>query len=128
MSSEFDRQNLISIFVLEASDGLDALTKALHPPDGAVPTVQDLAEQYIVAHRICGAAALYGFSGVAQLAEYLEMLLEQTTPILPAEWDRTVDSMRNITQSLQRIVRTIGQGGVEDAEAVERCWASIKQR
>lgn len=128
MSSEFDRQNLISIFVLEASDGLDALTKALHPPDGAVPTPQELVDQYIVAHRICGAAALYGFSGVAQLAEYLETLLEQATPIPTAEWNRAVDSMRNITQSLRVIVRTIGQGGAEDAEAVERCWASIKQR
>ncbi|MDF0666973.1 MAG: Hpt domain-containing protein [Nitrospira sp.] len=128
MSSEFDRQNLISIFVLEASDGLDVLTKALHPPDGAVPTPQDLADQYIVAHRICGAAALYGFSGVAQLAEYLEMLLERATPTLSAEWDRTVGSMRTITESLQGIVRAIGQGGVEDAEAVERSWASIKQR
>ncbi len=127
MSSEFDRQNLISIFVLEASDGLDALTKALHPPDGALPTPQDLADQYIVAHRICGAAALYGYSGVAQLAEYLETLLERATQISVVEWDRTVDSMRNITQSLQAIVRTIGQGGTEDTEAVKSCWASIKR-
>jgi len=128
MSSEFDRQNLISIFVLEASDGLDALTKALHPPDGAIPTPKELTDQYIVAHRICGAAALYGFSGVAQLAEYLETLLEQTTPVPMAQWDQTVDLMRNITQSLQLIVRTIGQGGAEDAEAIERCWTLIKQR
>lgn len=127
MSSEFDRQNLISIFVLEASDGLDALTKALHPPGGAVPTPHELADQYIVAHRICGAAALYGFSGVAQLAEYLERMLEHTS-IPPAEWDRAVNSMRNITQTLRVIVRGIGQGGAEDTEAVERCWASIKQR
>lgn len=128
MSSEFDRQNLISIFVLEASDGLDVLTKALHPADGAVPTPQELADQYIIAHRICGAAALYGFSGVAQLAEYLEMLLEHATPIPTAQWDRTIESMRTITQSLRIIVRAIGQGGVEDKEAIDRCWASIKQR
>ena len=128
MSSEFDRQNLISIFVLEASDGLDALTKALHPPKDAVPTPQELADQYIVAHRICGAAALYGFSGVAQLAEYLEMQLEQATPISAAEWDRTVGSMRNVTQSLREIVQAIGQSDVEDGEAVKRCWASIKQQ
>lgn len=128
MSSEFDRQNLISIFVLEASDGLDALTKALHPHDGAIPAPNELTDQYIVAHRICGAAALYGFSGVAQLAEYLETLLEQTTPVPTARWDQTVDLMRNITQSLRVIVHTIGQSGAEDAEAIERCWTSIKQR
>ncbi|CUS39018.1 hybrid sensor histidine kinase/response regulator [Candidatus Nitrospira nitrificans] len=128
MSSEFDRQNLISIFVLEASDGLDALTKALHPPDGRVPGPQELTDQYITAHRICGAAALYGFSGVAQLAEHLETLLEQVTPTPMAHWDHAVDSMRNITHSLHGIVRVIGQGGVEDVEAVARCWASITQR
>lgn len=128
MTSEFDRQNLISIFVLEASDGLDVLTKALHPPDGAVPTTHDLTDQYIVAHRICGAAALYGFNGVAQLAEYLERLLEHVTPIPAGQWERTVDLMRSITKSLQAIVSAIGQGGIEDVEAVERCWMSIKQR
>jgi len=128
MSSEFDRQNLISIFVLEASDGLDALTKALHPPDGRVPGPQELTDQYIIAHRICGAAALYGFSGVAQLAEHMETLLEQVTPTPMAQWDQTIDLMRNITRSLQGIVRTIGQGGAEDVEAVARCWTSIKQR
>ena len=128
MSSEFDRQNLISIFVLEASDGLDALTKALYPSDGGVPGPQELTDQYIIAHRICGAAALYGFSGVAQLAEHLETLLEQVSPIPMAQWDETVGVMRNITHSLRGIVRTIGQGGAEDAEAIGRCWASIKQR
>lgn len=127
MSSEFDRQNLISIFVLEASDGLDVLTKALHPPDEAIPTPQGLTNQYIVAHRICGAAALYDFSGVAQLAEYLEARLEQATSIPAVQWDGAVGVMRNITQSLHVIVRAIGQGGVEDTEAVERCWVMIKQ-
>lgn len=128
MSSEFDRQNLISIFVLEASDGLDALTKALHPPDGRVPGPQELTDQYIIAHRICGAAALYDFSGVAQLAEHLETLLEQVTPTRMAQWDQVVDLMRNITNSLQGIVRVIGQGGAEDVEAVARCWATIKEQ
>jgi chemosensory pili system protein ChpA (sensor histidine kinase/response regulator) len=128
MSSEFDRQNLISIFVLEASDGLDVLTKALHPPDGRVPGPEELTDQYIIAHRICGAAALYGFSGVAQLAEHLETLLEQVTPTPMAQWDQAVGLMRNITHGLQGIVRVIGQGGTEDVEAVARCRGLIKQR
>jgi chemosensory pili system protein ChpA (sensor histidine kinase/response regulator) len=126
MSSEFDRQNLINIFVLEASDGLDVLTKALHPPGGAVPTPQELVNQYIVAHRICGAAALYGFSGIAQLAEYLETLLEQEAPTPAAQWGSAVESMRNIAHGLQGIVDGIRQRGLEDAAAVERCWTSIQ--
>ncbi len=34
MSSEFDRQGLVDIFVTEASEALDVLTKAFHPSDG----------------------------------------------------------------------------------------------
>lgn len=128
MSSEFDRQNLISIFVLEASDGLDALTTALHPSGDAIPTPHELAGQYIIAHRLCGAAALYGFSGVSQLAEHLEALLEHTTPISSSQWGNTVDVMRNITKSLRAIIRVIGQGGMEDAAAIEHCWIAIKQQ
>jgi chemosensory pili system protein ChpA (sensor histidine kinase/response regulator) len=125
MSSEFDRQSLVGVFVREASDGLDALSKALHPPDGTIPPPQELTDQYIIAHRICGAAALYGFSGVAQLAEHLEMLLEHPPSLSQTHWDQTVASMRNITQTIQGIVRAIGQGDPEDAEAIARCWASI---
>jgi chemosensory pili system protein ChpA (sensor histidine kinase/response regulator) len=128
MSSEFDRQSLISIFILEASDGLDVLTKALHPPEGAVPSPHELVNQYIVAHRICGAAALYGFSGIAQLAECLETLLEQEMPTPAAQWGDAVKSMRDITHSLQGIVEGIRQRGVEDAEAVARCWTSIQRQ
>lgn len=127
MSSEFDRQNLISIFLLEASDGLDVLTNALHPAHGGIPSLHELTDQYIIAHRICGAAALYGFTGVAQLAEHLETLLEQTTPIPTAQWDHTVGLMRTIIQSLRVIVQAIGQVGAEDGEAIAHCWDAITQ-
>jgi len=124
MSSEFDRQNLVSIFVLEASDGLAALIKALHPPTDGLPIPQQLGEQFIVAHRIHGAAALYGYGGVAQLAKRLEMLLEQATGIPPDQWSRAVGVMRNLTQNIQAIVRSIDQGGGEDVETVKRCLES----
>ncbi len=126
MSSEFDRQNLISIFVLEASDGLAALNKALRLPADGLPIPQQLTEQFIVAHRIHGAAALYGYSGVAQLAKRLEAMLEQATGIPPDQWPRAVDGMRNLTQSIQAIVQSIGQGGGEDAETVKQCLASCQ--
>lgn len=124
MSSEFDRQNLISIFVLEASDGMAVLTQALHPPADRLPAPQQLAEQFIVAHRVRGAAALYGYNGVARLAERLETLLEQAPSIPVDRWPQAVDDMRTLTKSVQAIVQSIGQGGYEDEELVERCFAS----
>lgn len=124
MGSEFDQQNLVGIFVAEASDGMTALTKALHPADASVPTPQQLQEQYIVAHRIRGAAALYGYGGVAQLSERLEAVLEQAPSITDAEWLRAVGAMREMVQGIQSLIQTIEQGGTEDGGVVERCLAS----
>ncbi|TKS61907.1 MAG: hypothetical protein EWM72_00032 [Nitrospira sp.] len=124
MGSEFDQQNLVGIFVAEASDGMTALTKALHPADESVPTPPQLLEQYIVAHRIRGAAALYGYSGIAQLSERLEAMLEQAPNIPDAEWPRAVGAMREIVQGIQVLVQSIGQGGSEDGGVVEQCLTS----
>ncbi len=124
MGSEFDQQNLVGIFVTEASDGVTALTAALHPADEQVPTPLQIQEQYIVAHRIRGAAALYGFGGVAQLSERLEAMLERAPDIPDAEWPRAVGVMREIVQGIQALVQSIGQGGREDESVVERCLTS----
>lgn len=126
MSSEFDRQHLISIFVLEASDGMAVLTQALRSPADDLPAPQQLAEQFIVAHRVRGAAALYGYNGVARLAERLEALLEQAPSIPVGQWPQAVEDMRTLTQAVQAIVRSIGQGGSEDEELIERCLASTR--
>ena len=63
MSSELDRQGLIDIFVAEALEAVDVLTKAFHPSDGVAPTSAQLQEQYVWAHKIRGASALYGYGG-----------------------------------------------------------------
>ena len=72
MSTEFDRQALINIFVTEAADGLAKLSAVLNPNDGCSVTVDAVHAQYIVAHTLKGASSLYGFTGVAALAEVLE--------------------------------------------------------
>ena len=56
MSSELDRQGLVDIFVTEASEAMDVLTKAFHPTDGATPTPAQLQAQYVWAHKIRGAS------------------------------------------------------------------------
>ncbi len=124
MSSEFDEQNLVGIFVTEASDGMAVLTRALHPADGSVPSPQELQEQYIVAHRVRGAAALYGYQGIARLSERLESLLEQAAAIPASDWPRAVGAMREIIQGIQSQVQSIADGTGEDLSVSERCCAS----
>lgn len=127
MSSEFDRKNLIDIFVLEAMDGMAILTEALGSSPDKIPEPRLLAEQFIVAHRIRGAAALYGYSGVARLAERLETFLEQIPSTISSQWPQTVGYMRTLVRTIQVLVRSIGQGGSEDENLVERCLASLPQ-
>jgi chemosensory pili system protein ChpA (sensor histidine kinase/response regulator) len=124
MGSEFDQRNLLGIFVAEAIDGFTALNQALHPADGSAPSPDQLHDQYIVAHRIRGAASLYGYGKVAQLSERLETLLEGGANIPDVEWPRAVDAMREIVRGVQELVQAIGQGGSEDGSIVERCLAS----
>lgn len=123
MSAEFDQDNLIGIFVAEATDGMTALAAALHLAEGSVPTPQQLHEQYIVAHRVRGAAALYGFAGIAQLAERLEGLCEYATSIPEADWIRAVGAMREIVQGIQLQLDVIREGGSEDQVTIDRCLA-----
>lgn len=123
MSAEFDQDNLTGIFVAEAIDGMAELKRALQPANGSVPTPQLLREQYIVAHRIRGAAALYGFTGIAQLSERLESLFEQSHLIAESDWLRAVGAMREIVQGVQLQLEVIGQGGGEDQVTIDRCLA-----
>ena len=127
MGSEFDHQDLIGVFVAEATEGMTALRAVLHPADQSVPTPEQLREQYIIAHRVRGAASLYGYGGIAQLSERLETMLEGASNIPDARWPRAVDSMREIVRGVQSLIQSISQGGNEhrdDADIVQRCLDS----
>jgi chemosensory pili system protein ChpA (sensor histidine kinase/response regulator) len=124
MDSDFDQQNLVGIFVAEASDGMNVLAVALQPADGSLPAAEQLREHYIVAHRIRGAAALYGYGGIARLAERLESLLEHATTIAEREWPRAVGAMRELVQEIQSHIHAISQGQAEDPSIVDRCLGS----
>ncbi|MBD0315506.1 MAG: Hpt domain-containing protein [Nitrospiraceae bacterium] len=121
MSSEFDEQNLVGIFVTEASDGMRVLTQALHRDSaGRLPTPQQLQEQYIVAHRIRGAASLYGYQGIAKMCERLEWLLEQGATIPEGNWPSAVDAMGQLINGIQSQIELVQQGRMEEPEAVGR--------
>ncbi len=123
MSSEFDREALVGIFVTEASDGMAALSAALDPPDGTTPLPRTVQEHYIIAHRVRGAASLYGFTGLARLGEFLETLLEQAPNIPHDRWGEALDLLRNLVQGFRDQVQLIAQGGQEDQGTIAD-WAS----
>ena len=103
MSSELDRQGLVDIFVIEASEALDVLTKAFHPPDETtpIPTPTQLQEQYVWAHKIRGASALYGYEGLALMGALLESTLEEAPSIETSLWPKALEILRGIVTSLR---------------------------
>ena len=120
MSSEFDRQGLIGIFVAEASEVMASLTKALHPPDGVAPTPAQLQEQYVWAHKIRGASALYGYEGLALMATLLESTLEEVSTIEDSHWPKALETLRGMVNSFQSQLEVVATGGTEDSSISAR--------
>jgi chemosensory pili system protein ChpA (sensor histidine kinase/response regulator) len=114
MSSEFDRQGLIGIFVTEASQAMDVLTKAFHPLDGTTPTPIQLQEQYVWAHKVREASALYGYVGLALMATLLESTLEEAQSIEESHWPKALEILRGIVNSFESQLKVIATGGAED--------------
>ncbi len=114
MSSELDRQSLVDIFVTEASQALEMLTKALHPPDGVTPTLVRLREQYVYAHKIRGASALYGYEGLATMGSLLESTLEEAPSIEASLWPRALEILRGMVTSFESQLKVVAKGGTED--------------
>jgi chemosensory pili system protein ChpA (sensor histidine kinase/response regulator) len=127
MSSELDRQGLIDIFVTEASEAMAALASALNPSDGSIPQPQQLQEQYMWAHKIRGASALYGFDGLTMLGALLETTLEQATSIEEGVWPKAVGVLRGMVDAFQVQLAAIRQGGAEDTATCEHWKAEVDE-
>jgi chemosensory pili system protein ChpA (sensor histidine kinase/response regulator) len=123
MSSELDRQNLIGIFVTEASEALDVLTQALHPLDGSQPTPAQLQEQYVWAHKIRGASGLYGYEGLALMGSLLESTLEEAPTIEAALWPKALEILQGVAVSFKTQLQVIAGGGAEDLD-ISAQWKS----
>ncbi len=120
MSSELDRQGLVDIFVTETSEALAVLTKAFHPPDGATPTPTQLQTQYVWAHKIRGASALYGYEGLALMGALLESTLEEATSIEDSLWPKTLEIFRGMVTSFESQLKVVARGGAEDLSVSAR--------
>ena len=120
MSSELDREGLVEIFVAEASEAKDVLTKAFHPSDGATPTPAQLQEQYVWAHKIRGASALFGYEGLALIAALLESTLEEAPSIEASLWPKALEILRGMVTSFASQLNVVAQGGAEDPSVSAR--------
>ena len=123
MSSELDRQGLVDIFVAEASEAMDVLTKAFHPSDGTTPTPAQLQEQYVWAHKIRGASALYGYQGLALMGALLESTLEEAPSIEASLWPKALEALRGMVTSFASQLIIVAHGGAEDLSISAR-WKS----
>ena len=125
MSADFDRDQLLDIFVAEAGDDMERFWKALHPGGKNRPEAGDVAEFHAVGHKLKGAALLYGFPGLGQLGALLEEMLEHVQEISPSQWPVAFDVIRDIVASFRRQVAQIGRGEGEEASIVagfvQRC-------
>jgi chemosensory pili system protein ChpA (sensor histidine kinase/response regulator) len=119
MGNEFDREQLVSIFVAEAADDMATLHAVLHPADGADPAPADLQRHHTIGHKLKGAALLYGFPGLGQLGGLLETLLEDATSRAGEQWSRTVALLREIVGRFRTQIESVRHGGTDDGRSVE---------
>ncbi len=119
MSSDFDRESLISIFVAEATDGITTLWTALHPAGQMIPARERLQAQHVIGHKLKGAALIYGYAGLAKLGEALETILERASAISQSDWPRVVSALRELVNLFRSQLEVIGRGGQEDIGLIE---------
>ncbi len=119
MSADFDRNQLLDIFVAEAADDMERFWKALHPAGQARPEPADVAEFHAVGHKLKGAALLYGFPGLGRLGALLEETLEHVHDLSPDQWPMVFEVIRDIVASFRSQVANIGRGEGEDASLVD---------
>ena len=119
MSADFDRDQLVNIFVAEAGDDMGRFWKALHPEGKSYPEAGEVAEYHTVGHKLKGAALLYGFTGLGQLGALLEETLERVRDIPVERWRAILPLIREIAASFRSQVERIGRGGNEDPSVVE---------
>ncbi|WHZ21381.1 MAG: Signal transduction histidine kinase CheA [Nitrospira sp.] len=119
MSSDFDRDQLVAIFVAEAGDDMGRFWKALHPEGKSYPKPEEVAEYHAVGHKLKGAALLYGFPGLGSLGALLEETLERTYDISAERWPAILLLIREVVASFRSQVEQIGRGGSENPSVVE---------
>jgi chemosensory pili system protein ChpA (sensor histidine kinase/response regulator) len=122
-----DRQFLLSVFLMEAWDTLAAVEDGLAALRGSADSTGVVENLAVVTHRLRGSAALSGFPQLAGLAAAMEEAVERTT-VASAGDRRSLAALGDMVFSLKAALDTIGETGVEDAEAIAEALAALAPR
>lgn len=125
MSSDLDREGLLDIFFTEAAEAVAELSTAINSDSNALPTPEDLQSQYVWAHKVRGASAIYGYQGLAALGELLEIVLEHSVEIDVLKWPKAVSVLRQMLEVFRSQLETVRRGGREDLAIVEHWRAEV---
>ena len=119
MAERRERELMLGIFLMEAWDTAGALEEGVDQLTGAeAPTAESLAPLVVLAHRLKGSAALYGFPGVSELAGAAERLLERVSASSRDERGRAAGFLVGLVGLLKEVFDGISAVGVEDAARV----------
>ena len=118
MSNEFDKNQLVDIFVAESSDAISTMQAALNPTDQSLPSSQVAREQKALAHRTKGAALLYEFPTLGKLCDMLEHLLECATDFSSSDWPRVVGTLRTLVDAAQVQINAIAHSHQEHDDSL----------
>ena len=119
-----DRQFLLSVFQMEAWDTLAAVEDGLATLRGSADTTGVVEHLAVVTHRLRGSAALNGFPQLAGLATMMEQAVERVMAA-GADDERSLAPLGDMVFSLKAALDTIGETGVEDAEAIAGAVAAL---
>ena len=119
MAERRERELMLGIFLMEAWDTAGALEDGVDQLTGAeTPTAESFAPLVVLAHRLKGSAALYGFPGVSELAGAAERLLERVSASSRDERARAAGFLVGLVGLLKEVFDGISAVGVEDAARV----------
>jgi chemosensory pili system protein ChpA (sensor histidine kinase/response regulator) len=119
MADRRERELMLGIFLMEAWDTAGALEEGLSQLAGDdAPSAETLAPLVVLAHRLKGSAALYGFPGVSELAGAAERLLQRASVASVEERDRGAGFLDGLVGMLKEVFDGISAVGVEDAARV----------
>src|SRR5262249_53976146 len=111
--------DLLSIFLMEAWDSLATLEDGVDRLRAPAVTARELEPLLVVTHRLKGAAALHGFSELADVAGGAETLLARGPP-LPANARRAAaELLTDLVDVLKKVLDGIGDGGGENADEID---------
>ena len=119
MAERRERELLLGIFLMEAWDTAGSLEEGLAGLTAAEPPAkQDMAPLVVLAHRLKGSAALYGFTGVSELAAAAERLLERAPDVSLEERGRGAAFVGGMVAVLKEVFDGISAVGVEDTARI----------